>query len=47
MKLEAVIKKGVFIAKKLYYILDADGSELIKSKGLGRDSHGKSILTFE
>jgi len=34
MKLVHTIKKGVFIRKKFYYILDSEGKEIIKASGL-------------
>jgi len=34
MKLVHKIKKGVFIRKKLYYILNSDNKEIIKSSGI-------------
>jgi len=34
MKLVHAIKRGIFIRKKFYYILDSDGKEIIKSSGI-------------
>ena len=34
MKLECIIKKGIFIKKKFYYILTSDNQEIIKSSGI-------------
>ena len=34
MKLEYKIKKGIFIKKKLYYILTSDNKEIIRSSGI-------------
>jgi hypothetical protein len=34
LKLESEVKKGIFIKKKLYYILNSENQEIIKSSGL-------------
>jgi len=34
MKLEYIIKHGIFIRKKFYYILDDNGNETMKSSGI-------------
>ena len=38
MKLEHVITKAVFLAPKVYGLIDTDGNEIIKAKGLTKDS---------
>ena len=37
VKLEHIIKRAVFLAPKVYGLLDVDGSEIIKVKGVGYD----------
>jgi hypothetical protein len=46
MKLEGVIKKGLFADKKLYYTED-DKNIVIKARGVGRDTNGADILNYE
>ena len=38
MKLEHVIKKAVFLAPKVYGLIEDNGNEIIKAKGLTKDS---------
>jgi len=42
MKLEHFIKYGIFIRKKLYYVLDNSGKEIIKSSGVNPKLLNKS-----
>lgn len=45
MKLEYKIKKGIFIRKKLYYILTTDGQEVIKASGIDSSKLSYSLFT--
>jgi len=56
LKLEQTINKGIFIRKKLYYILNSNGQEIIKSSGINPSRlnykyfllllEGKSVTTY-
>ncbi len=47
MKLEEIIKSGLLAGKKLYYTQNNEGKYEVKSRGIGKDVYGKSILTPE
>lgn len=44
MKYEDDIKLGLFADKKLYYAVNSEGKENIKSRGVGKDFNRKDIL---
>ena len=47
MKLEGEVVKGIFADKKLYYMEDGTGKTIIKSRGLGLNTDGTSILNYK
>lgn len=38
LKLEYEVTKGIFIAPKLYYLLDVNGKEVFRAKGINKAS---------